>query len=437
MDAATADLGDLNLNANDEEDTEEEENEEADDQVLLAFLEDPDEPEELQRHRFPHKAGGAPAWLDPVALPAGDARLCGFCGEPLRFALQVYAPLPPVEEDDEDAAYHRSLFVFMCPAMACLLLDQHEQMAEVSGAGGPPRPPRSVMVFRCQLPRENAFYCYEDDTGDGEARWAASGVEVAPLCDWCGTWRTETACAGCAATAAPRMFCSEKHLERHLRSGHGNRGERAPSASATWSEYAMSTEEEKTPSTAAQEQGVDGGGGDEQENAADDDHDDEEAAAAAVDDALMGAFEAAEDEDTARWATFQARMSADSDQVLRYCAGGRPLWAAATGSLTGAAPACGRCGAARRYEMQLMPQLLHYLRVEVRDPDPLDWATIAVYTCTNSCGGGGYVEEFAWVQLHPARRGCHGVTAMDEQSKSDSCSRVEAMHDVESSDDEG
>jgi pre-rRNA-processing protein TSR4 len=44
---------------------------------------------------FPDKAGGAPAWLDPVNLPAGDARLCGVCGEPLRFALQVYAPLPP------------------------------------------------------------------------------------------------------------------------------------------------------------------------------------------------------------------------------------------------------------------------------------------------------------------------------------------------------
>lgn len=80
--------------------------------MRLAFLRDADGPEELRRHRFPDKAGGAPAWLDPVNLPAGEARLCGFCGEPLRFALQVYAPLPPWEDGEgDDAAYHRALAV--------------------------------------------------------------------------------------------------------------------------------------------------------------------------------------------------------------------------------------------------------------------------------------------------------------------------------------
>lgn len=56
------------------------------------------------------------------------------------------------------------------------------------------------------------------------------------------------------------------------------------------------------------------------------------------------------------------------------------------------------------FEMQLMLQLLHYFRVEPRDPDPLNWATVVVYTCARSCDGGepsgsGYREEFAWVQL--------------------------------------
>ena len=33
-----------------------------------------------------------------------------------------YAPLV-----EKESAFHRTLFVFMCPSMACLLQDQHKQ----------------------------------------------------------------------------------------------------------------------------------------------------------------------------------------------------------------------------------------------------------------------------------------------------------------------
>ena len=45
-----------------------------------------------------------------------------------------------------------------------------------------------------------------------------------------------------------------------------------------------------------------------------------------------------------------------------------------------------------------MPQLLHFFRMEARNDASadLDFATIAVYTCSASCGTGG--TEVAYVQ---------------------------------------
>lgn len=59
----------------------------------------------------------------------------------------------------------------------------------------------------------------------------------------------------------------------------------------------------------------------------------------------------------------------------------------------------------RVFVAQVLPQLLYFLKVGDGD-DALDFSTIAVYTCSESCalrgtGGGneGYAEEIAWVQV--------------------------------------
>lgn len=100
-----------NLRITDRSDTDDG-GEEAGAQVYHAFLE---EPEVLLRHRFPNKAGGAPAWLEPVNLPRVNPAAAGPAASPCAF----YVPLP----GQEDTAYHRALFVFMRPSMSCLLLD--------------------------------------------------------------------------------------------------------------------------------------------------------------------------------------------------------------------------------------------------------------------------------------------------------------------------
>ena len=60
-------------------------------------------------------------------------------------------------------------------------------------------------------------------------------------------------------------------------------------------------------------------------------------------------------------------------------------------------PKCEKCGEKRKFEMQIMPQLLHHLKQGKYD---LDWGILVVYTCPKSCGDGskGYFEEFIYCQ---------------------------------------
>ena len=97
----------------DEEDDDDEGEEDvfAEEEVSLGFARPPEDPGALLRNRFPSKLGGKPAWLDPVQLPLeSDELRCGASGEPMRFLLQLYAPL----DDGEDTrAFHRMLYVFV------------------------------------------------------------------------------------------------------------------------------------------------------------------------------------------------------------------------------------------------------------------------------------------------------------------------------------
>ena len=48
--------------------------------------------------------------------------------------------------------------------------------------------------------------------------------------------------------------------------------------------------------------------------------------------------------------------------------------------------------------MQVMPQLLNYLKAD-RLGKSVDWGVLAVFTCAESCRLGiGYTEEFVWKQ---------------------------------------
>ena len=131
--------------------------------------------------------------------------------------------------------------------------------------------------------------------------------------------------------------------------------------------------------------------------------------------------ETEEDEDEG-FDAFQRRVSVWPEQALRFCRSGgpteRPLWLSGKRRAP-PPPPCGRCGAARRFEFQVMPQLLCSLEAEEDletlaaeaaaeakgggSPDALDWGTVAVYTCSASCAApegaaSTYADEFVWHQ---------------------------------------
>ncbi|XVE68580.1 hypothetical protein DITRI_Ditri09bG0079700 [Diplodiscus trichospermus] len=365
-----------------DEDDDEEEEEEVEDDVILGFVEKHEHSWSLLRQQFPSKAGGVPAWLDPDNLLSGKSCVCDICGEPLQFLLQVYAPLV-----EKDSTFHRTLFVFMCLSMNCLLRDQHEQWKH-----HPEKQSRSVKVLRCQLPRVNPFYSSEPPKGSVTDKPLTPG---APLCNWCGTWKGDKFCSSCKVA----RYCSQKHQVMHWRSGHKlecQQGNLLPQSSdsnavarrSLWPEYEMKNEHESEYDT---------------EMSGDDGHTNNSLVSRnRVDDtvkSLLDNFEG--DGDKKSWASFQERIAKAPEQVLRYCRSttAKPLWPMLGGRPSKAdIPRCKYCGGELCFEFQILPQLLYYFGVK-NNADSLDWATIAVYTCEASCEGVGYKEEFAWVQL--------------------------------------
>eukprot|EP01105_Mastigella_eilhardi_P006954 TRINITY_DN18445_c0_g1_i1.p1 TRINITY_DN18445_c0_g1~~TRINITY_DN18445_c0_g1_i1.p1 ORF type:complete len:343 (-),score=73.11 TRINITY_DN18445_c0_g1_i1:53-1081(-) len=332
-----------------------------DQRVRLGYVEERQSGEDDEAAlSFPDKVGGKPVWVVPDGLPPPQQLLCPKCSLPMWFLVQVYAPL-----DDCDDAFHRELYLFVCKNCA------------------------KFKAFRVQLPEENQYYNETEDETLIPTDW-----HLPHLCHVCGSPGTSS-CSRCHAV----HYCSTTHQKFDWDSGHSSECKtlaESPetslcprSTSFVFPEMDLVTDLE--PDTAS-----DPAITEQMQHKANE---------------LMGV-----DEKEVRnmleidpvLVTFQTRVARAPSQILRYvsreCAEPSPLWITNTDKpKEGDVPACPRCGGPRRFEFQLLPQVLYLLKLDPHTSS-LDFGTALLYTCECSCpthtgeAGHNYAEEFVWVQ---------------------------------------
>mmetsp|Transcript_16772 Transcript_16772/g.25100 ORF Transcript_16772/g.25100 Transcript_16772/m.25100 type:complete len:490 (-) Transcript_16772:70-1539(-) len=423
------------------------------------------------------KIGGKPCWINPRDIPRNALR-CSICaqrkvqvniaenkseqkeennekdceGTILRFLAQIYSPAD--QETENESAFHRSFYVFSCPHPLCANSDRAHE---------------SVVVLRGQMSRENDFYPYECDVdvdGWNMHQSKAWGVDLCTLCGQRGKGR---------CPLSKQWFCGKEHQKeyhKYLKKQQIRKGEDLDISSLLYNESELVVEEEPV------------------EDKKIDDEDEKELAGKINKDALFSDTDDVDDNgeddglieqsDLNRMTGIDA-IGGTSDQItmefyarigraggdvkgqcLRYCrwpdisgpdsnecSQNGPLWISSENCPNSEdIPPCQYCGAQRKFEFQLMPQIIHILtqnsnkdistntdlpdcenallaasdiiekareegketelpegfekkHIELveklkkkvfddneRRNDNIDFGTISVYTCTRSCGDG-------------------------------------------------
>jgi len=330
--------------------------------VELGFIAEEQDPKLIHSAYFPSKIGGRPSWLNLSSLPSPESLACKICGKPTIFLLQIYAPW-----GEKSSCFHRTLFLFICRDPAC------------SNANDG----RNFLVFRSQLPRTNPFYSFDPpnyNTSKVDLASLHSAAEYQALCVVCGCPGTKN-CSGCRS----RNFCSKEHQKVDWTLG-GHKGvcNKMPPS--------QTTSKDGNKIFLFPEQQI------ETEADPDDDEEDEVNMNKEVDEAkemekVKGyqsdlpdpELEAMASPETAGYKAFSAfkkKVAVAPEQILRYSRGGEPVWISE--AAVPMIPACEACLSPRKFEFQIMPQLLSHLNVDDVGKS-IDWGVVCVFTCAESC----------------------------------------------------
>lgn len=385
--------------------------------------------------------GGRPTWLNPKDIPKSYL-VCTCCNDPLVFVCQLYCPCDEISPN----AFHRSFYVFACP-------NSSKECSEKTTG--------TIRVLRTQLPRDNPYFPDEQ-----EKCWAMHIPESwdVNICKVCGQ-RGHGKCP-----IQGEYFCGRHHQKEYKKYVFNKNTEPSDSNESvlpsvlTASEMVVEEEppdvKDKTLEEKAGRPLFDNDDSDEELDENLEQRDLNEMTGA-------GAETVTKDVDTMKFYDKINGISNVNTQCLRYLRWPNkekciqttsPLWIRSDYKLDDEKiPACQRCGAERRFEFQLMPQMLHYLlkkegskhAINKEDTDAVraatnileqsppeqvhpdlisttkkaievarnrimkgnanvpDWGSVSVFTCTDSCGGmdskqdeelGAYIEEFVWKQ---------------------------------------
>ncbi|XP_049430139.1 programmed cell death protein 2-like isoform X1 [Epinephelus fuscoguttatus] len=335
-----------------------------------------------KRHRssyLTNKVGGHPDWSPVISR---QSPRCSRCGAPLLHVVQVYCPL-------EASPYHRNLHLFACPGAECSGRSDswkvlRSQCLEEAAAASRPVPAQ-------EAPPSATDWC---DTADD---W---GMEEEEEDGWGGGVKkisqVQEEAAAPEAQAAAEMDVSSRLQYLNL----GETQEDVPVLRS----FFISVEEESDL----------GGEEDDLRHAQQLLREYERREGVAVgelEDSEGGGGEEKYEKTRARhgdavFSRFMKKISLCPQQILRYCRSGKPLFITEPpANMAQVVSACGSCGGSRTFELQLMPALVSLLRREGGSAEAeLEFGTVLVYTCTNSCwtaGSGSAVEEFCFVQADP------------------------------------
>ena len=340
----------------------------------------------LKNKFFPSKIGGKPVFLALKGLPKNNELKCVKCHQMMRFLLQVYAPI-----DDNENAFHRTLYVFCCPNNECSYFK----------------------VLRSQLSRNNGYYSsippdYENDDLSYDPNPQALGSH---LCLVCGL-PSDKKCSKCLKVS----YCSKEHQIIDWKKG----GHKANCGK----EVAIISDEMTSSALFAESELIIGDNGssnetDSEEGGTDSDSESEAKEMQKLNELLknrcpeyqkqnLDTYEDNEvDEDLKLFNRFK-RIS--SGEVIRYCSydnnqsDSEPLWLSYQNKPNLPIPKCQYCGSDRRFEFQVMPQILNKIVVSESEAS-LDWGTLVIYTCAKSCSidcqeqcEEQYKVEYIWKQ---------------------------------------
>ncbi|GLD61679.1 programmed cell death protein 2-like protein [Lates japonicus] len=358
--------------------------------TLIGLCDGELDPKRYQSSYLTNKVGSQPDWLPVISR---QCPRCRRCGAPLAHVAQVYCPL-------DASPYHRNLHLFACLGAECsggsegwrVLRSQClETEAQTPGRPAPAQEATLEATDWCDTADD---WGMEEEEGDG---WGG-GVKKEE--------KQVQEKAAAPEVEGPGPGLSEMDVSSRLQDlSLGGSHEDVPvfrpffisvvEDADLYNEYddlehaqELLREYERREGAVGELDGggeVGGGGGEEKYEKTGAKHGD------------------------AIFSRFMKKISLCPQQILRYCRSGTPLFISEPPpNMAQVVSACSSCGGSRTFELQLMPALVSLLqRKDGGSEVELEFGTVLVYTCTNSCwtaGSGSAVEEFCFVQADPDQK---------------------------------